>query len=74
MKLIRPSEEHMHFATEQKIVTIGNVTLGGQPGEHPTTIWAGRSRGRLDPTPGEYAAAASDAMFGPAWLVQAVTR
>ncbi|HME53534.1 MAG TPA: tetrahydromethanopterin S-methyltransferase subunit H [Candidatus Lokiarchaeia archaeon] len=28
----------MHFATQQKTVTIGNVTLGGQPGEYPTVL------------------------------------
>jgi tetrahydromethanopterin S-methyltransferase subunit H len=28
----------MHFATQQKTVTIGNVTLGGQPGEYPTCV------------------------------------
>ena len=33
-----------------------------EPGEHHTTLWA------ADPTPGEYAAAASEAMLGPAWL------
>jgi len=30
-----------------------------EPGEHQPTIWA------VDPTPGEYAAKASNAMFGP---------
>jgi len=33
-----------------------------EPREHQPTIWA------VDPTPGEYAAAASDAMFGPGQL------
>lgn len=28
----------MHFATQQKTVTIANVTLGGQPGEYPTCL------------------------------------